>query len=577
MPEDELQQQRLRQQQIEQHTMHEPVLQHQNIQQFAPQQLQQEQQNRQQEQNDYDAFILRLTMPQEIPVSQQTPPPQENMGRKERKERKKAAKKQAAADRAALNKEMTANPRLISFQEVSQLPLFATKESRENWAKTKAPKSNLTLGETLEKVRNGDYSNFENLDLVLRNMVATKALGDLEKDYQPMPDDPEVLCERIKGTGDGVSALLNPALRLGLSLAQRSDGIPPEKQEYYRKLDEAMSTAVMVATLTTKANKDTVKNLAKKENPQLNDDAAGAKADEKILANNAQQIQIAKRLLLMQLSTFSKMTEVVRDGKKTMEGTPWDKSMAVALSHCSRVVLTMPSKTKTKRAGDANSEQAHKRMWSRIFYQANGGNDAQDNSRASSTHSIARRKVSQGGAGPHTSKEKKVLFNFIGQRGMNCAIGGLGNAGVNGQLISNNGSCGHFYSMFKEASTDEHGVMLMGLESDSAGVTNQMGHTHDAHATPEKASSLGGQRTDEVGAKYGGRQCDLTHMTANDIANWMIALENKMREWQNSDAGMAGPEAARAMQMLAGKKITSPADTRWLRDTLGLGPETGGL
>lgn len=124
-------------------------------------------------------------------------------------------------------------------------------------------------------------------------------------------------------------------------------------------------------------------------------------------------------------------------------------------------------------------------------------------------------------------EEKKVSFNFTGQRGMNCAIGGLGNNGVGGELLSNDGSCGHFYSMYKEADAEHYGSMLMGLESDAAGVMNQMGHTHDMFATPEKASSLGAQRTDEEGEKYGGRQCDLTAKSAGEIAYVLIALEKK--------------------------------------------------
>lgn len=68
--------------------------------------------------------------------------------------------------------------------------------------------------------------------------------------------------------------------------------------------------------------------------------------------------------------------------------------------------------------------------------------------------------------------------------------------------------------MYKEGDEEHYGAMLMGMESDAHGVMNQMGHTHDIHATPEKASSFGGQRTDEVGNKYGGRQCDLSKKSA---------------------------------------------------------------
>ena len=218
--------------------------------------------------------------------------------------------------------------------------------------------------------------------------------------------------------------------------------------------------------------------------------------------------------------------------------------MAVALSHCSHVTLTLP---KQDQRSPANEQE---KMW-RSILTTGGENTAQDNSRGSSTHSLERRKIKDGGK----VKEKKVLFNLIGQRGMNCAIGGLGNAGVSGKTLCNDGSCGHFYSMYKEADADHYGAMLMGLESDAYGVTNQMGHTHDIHATGEKASSLGGQRMDEVGDKYGGRQCNLASRSAGEITDWMEKLECAMLYWQSQEGGMSSPDAVLAMKMISGEKM----------------------
>lgn len=127
--------------------------------------------------------------------------------------------------------------------------------------------------------------------------------------------------------------------------------------------------------------------------------------------------------------------------------------------------------------------------------------------------------------------------------------------------------------MYKEADATHYGTMLMGLESDANGVTNQMGHTHDWHATPEKASSLGGQRTDEVGDKYGGRQCLLNEMSAMDITTWMLALEHKMLEWQ-ANGGMGQTEARDVISMLAGKKLDAQQWTR-LRGILGVDDNVG--
>lgn len=270
--------------------------------------------------------------------------------------------------------------------------------------------------------------------------------------------------------------------------------------------------------------------------------------------NKAQQIQIAKRLLLMQMSHFRIYDkEVVEEGKKAAHWwqrdkkpvtkateRAWDKPVAVALSHCSRVALTLPE-------GDGLIENY---MWNSITT-TRGGNPAQDNRRGSSTHNILRRKV--GETAHKTSKEEKVLFNLVGQYGMNCAIGGLGNAGISNKTIMNDGSCGHFYSMHRRGDQNHYGTMLFGLESDANGVTNQMGHTHDWHATAEKASSLGGQRTDEIGNKYSGRQCDLTDFSSEEIWHAMMNLEHAMTAWQENGEDAKLEELARN---LAGVKLS---------------------
>lgn len=79
------------------------------------------------------------------------------------------------------------------------------------------------------------------------------------------------------------------------------------------------------------------------ENP---DEAkANKEARNAIEANEAQQIQMAKRLILMTLSNFKKVTNPPLQPL----ADAWDKSMAVALSHCSRVVLTLSKQEKLHR------------------------------------------------------------------------------------------------------------------------------------------------------------------------------------------------------------------------------------
>lgn len=499
----------------------------------------------------YAQFYQNLKPLPMLPVAQGALAQQNEVSAKERKRQEKQRKKQSKKDfknYKSLNQYMASHPVLLDEASLRQLPVFQTKQGRDKWANEVLPHSELTREQTMKKILDeNDFSNFENLDHVMRNMIASKALAKFTRDYHITRDsDPQQVCAEIQNRTAGVSGLLNPALRLALSLAQRSEGISPEMKNFYRELDEAMSTAVMVATLTSRTDEDMQDEFVGEfeERYEERDDIWDI-ARQRIEEHKAQQIQIAKRLLLMQASNFKKIT-TDKDGNVTE--TDWDKSMAVALSHCSRVVLTMPKQDKS-----TSDEDCQKEMWKAI-YTIGGENIAQDNSRSSSTHSIKRRSVDEQNGAVKT-KEKKVLFNLTGQRGMNCAIGGLLNHGAGTTAIINDGSCGHFYSMYKNADATHYGAMLMGLESDAAYVTNQLGHTHDIHATAEKASSLGGQRIDEVGDKYGGRQCDLTHRSATDITALMLALERKMLEWQSQDGGLTNGEAYETMQLLAGKKM----------------------
>ena len=548
LQQDQLHQERMRQEQqqvqeqAQQQMHHEPV-----------EQQQQAQAQQQQVTTAYERLFQNISPLTQMPVAQGQAveaPAQTKAQRREQQRLEKQHAKEAKEEYAAYVKQLKESPRLVEEEELQNFRVFQRATSREKWEKETLPHSKLTREETLRQILDdGDYSNFENLDHVMRNVVASKALRQFLNDYniEGGHADPAEICQQIKASGAGVSALLNPGLRLGLSLAQRSDGFSDEIKDFFRKLDEQMSTEVMVATLTTQADQGRVvayySGVGSTQNMHAVEDANRA-----IEENKAQQIQIAKRLLLMQLSDFSKVTTDAQ-GNEHME--EWDRSMAVAFSHCSRIVLTMPKTGEYSGTADEQQE-----MW-RSIMTIGGENTAQDNGRASSTHSIERRSVSsEDGADPLTSKEKKMLFNFVGQRGMNCAIGGLGNAGVSGKTILNNGSCGHFYSMYKEGDEENYGAMLMGLESDAHGVMNQMGHTHDIHATPEKASSLGGQRTDEVGNKYGGRQCDLSKRSAKTITQWMTALERKMLEWQSQPEGMSGEAAKQVMRLIAGQKIS---------------------
>ncbi len=482
---------------------------------------------------NYDAFLQRFApVPENVRLPQTAPADQESLGRKERK-RQKAELNELGKKRTLLNAE--------DMQKISENKVFTNEKMRADWEKSKYRQSEIGNAETMQQIARGDYSNFENVQPVLKNVVASKALLTFKGEHPEVATDAdfdaEAFVKQLKVTdGKGIPELMNPALRLGFSLARNTPGIPEVEKENYRRLDEAMSTELMVETLIHRTDVGAYRERLKSE-CKVPEPEAEAVARQETEAAKAQQIEIAKRLLLMQLSDFK-----VYD--KAGNSSDWTAPVAVALSHCRRVVLTMPKEAQ----GQRGAEQG---MWNSIFHSENNA-AAMDQHRTASTHSIERRKVGKTG---RTKEIKKKLGNFIGQRGMNCAIGGIGNDGISGKMIRNNGSCGHFYSMYKESTGDAYGAVLFGLESDSAGVVNQMGHKHNAKATAEAASSLGGQRVDEIGADYGGRQCDLTHLTPQEIQGWMEALERKMTAWNNAADG-GGTEREQMMRTLAGKKLS---------------------
>jgi hypothetical protein len=65
----------------------------------------------------------------------------------------------------------------------------------------------------------------------------------------------------------------------------------------------------------------------------------------------------------------------------------------------------------------------------------------------------------------------------------------------------------------------------------------KLGHTH-GFGNGEHASSFGGQRVDEIGDKYGGRVCDLSEFTPQEITSWLLQLETYMRRAMSEGTDM---------------------------------------
>ncbi len=359
----------------------------------------------------------------------------------------------------------------------------------------------ITQKQLLLRVMDGDYSNLQQLDPVLRSIAARNYMEQISLKGKTIQSADDIVNALFKA--GGVSQMMNPLFRIGVSILMnggtlQKGSLKNFNAETWRKVEDLCNQRIMSATIyagpqieQTKENKDM------------------------IMANVNAQIFIAKTLLACHLGRLTQK-DTLKDDKgkvKDVKRKDWEGGVATAFAHCSRVAFTLPGDKATmeKMTG------------------ADGGLKAGFKTRTAATHKISRKKK---GSADSELVEKKSIGHFFGQRGMNVAIGGLGNEGVagrNGEIrkLKNDGSCGHVYMHVDESSRSKHTGLLVGFESDAPGVINMTGHKHGL-GNPEFASSFGGMRTDEIGDKYGGRIVDLSGMKKKTFETAMDMLEQKM-------------------------------------------------
>ncbi len=331
----------------------------------------------------------------------------------------------------------------------------------------------------------GDCSMLEKLDPVLRNRAATLYMARFVNLYGEN-FTPEAIVASMKQNPEYVKEMLNPLLRAGISLFIHSTVVEEAVVEKYRKLDALFNQEIMVATLTK--NKSTVP-----------DDFTETEKWKNI---RSQQFMI-KSLLAAHVGQLTEKNHNINAPER-----PWQGPVANAFAHCSRVVYTLPGT-------QDYSETATTEVVSSLV------GLAPFKKRFGATHNLQLKRRD----GTKEAKEKKSFTPF-NQQGMNVAIGGLGNVGIPGpggevRQLRNDGSCGHLYMHLEKGDKEKNPGMLIGFESDAFMVRNQQGHRHDIFATAEKASSFGGQRVDEIGDKYGGREVDLSQVSEKGFTQLM--------------------------------------------------------
>lgn len=403
-----------------------------------------------------------------------------------------------------------------------------------------------TQGELLEKAKRQDYSRLEQLEPALRHMLATEFMQENKALFTgDAKADAKTLETRFPG------GLMNPLLRLGISLGMRQClGEGQQTGEYYKNLDAWMNCKIMQNTLAPFKHAEQVGNTF-------------SQAD---VDRNAQsQLFIAKTMLMCHMGSFV-LRNTNKDTKEKIDGD-WQGPVANAFSHCSRVGIVLPG----MQDGSYTKEGEQKIVNS--YTGGNGGLDAGFFVRGGATHTLFRKSKEK--ALIKTGFKELKFFSPRHQRGMNVAVGGLGNSGITGadgteRMLKNDGSCGHIYMHLEEGDSTNYTSMLVGFESDSYQKTNQLGHTH-GFGNGEFASSFGGQRVDEIGDKYGGRNLDLTGIPETVFRNVMQRFETNYTQLQR-DAVANNQEAIHRLetmnQMLCGERMTLEALQSFIRNMI---------
>ena len=367
----------------------------------------------------------------------------------------------------------------------------------------------------------GDFSKFEKLPHLLRNYLGALELKKFREKF-----DGEPSLDRIDVREYLENNSMNAALRAGISAEKNAN----KTREFAKALDSYMNHILMKRTMAP-----ITEEAKSKLSLQLNDEAQVTAVIDR---NKASQLVIAKTMLLAQLGKYD-----VIDKNGLSSGL--DVPVYETLVHGGRTNFVLP--------GGANSGSVID-----AFMGQNGGADAGIEKRTAATHSVKLRSFSQNGIVKSESKELRTYspFKVFGnQYGMNIAVGGIGAEGPNQKIITGNGESGHMY-MRAEAGDSKHcGSLLIGIEGSAPNADSYLGNTHGISAKSAKQSAFLADKS-IVGKKIGGRQIDLSGISAEYLANILDQFSQKYSELQeNANTEEGREKLSNLNDMLMGKRM----------------------
>lgn len=362
-------------------------------------------------------------------------------------------------------------------------------------------------------INGNDYRSFEELPHLLRNYIGALELAKLRDKFG---DDFSLENEEVRQYLD--ENLMNAALRAGISAEKNHEST----KERAIALDTYMNKGLMKNTMmpTSEFNRIVLADYHNEE-----------QVDRMIEQNMARQLVMAKAMLLAQLGKYD-----VINKNGLSQGL--DVPVYETLVHGNRTNFVLPSGDGSQAVLDA-------------FMGPNGGADAGIEKRTAATHSVKLRSIAPSGMLRSDSKEERTysLFKVFGhQYGMNIAVGGIGLKGPDKKVITGTGEAGHMY-MRAEAGDEKHcGSLLIGIEGSEPGKSNYLGNSHGILAKSAKQSAFLADKS-IVGKKIGGRQVDLSGISAEDLASLLNEFSEKYSALQRDAKGLEKIEKINDMLM----------------------------
>ena len=370
----------------------------------------------------------------------------------------------------------------------------------------------------------GDYSKFEKLPLLLRNFLGASEIVQFHNTcgINPSLDDQKVRDYLI-------SKDTNPAFRAGITALKNSSDAA--ERSFANAADRFLSNSMMKKTLMPPSEEDVQRFTTR---------VGAEKAPAELEQNLARQRVMAKTFLMAQIGKY----EILKTGK-TKESL--DEQLSETLAHGGRTNFILPNGNDSQRVFDA-------------YLGENGGKAAGVSKRLAATHYASRRELDSNGAIVSESEEEKPAFFKLhkimsSQYGMNIAAGGIGAEGPDQKAIAGRGESGHAYMRMESGDEKHCGSLLFGIEGCEPGTTNALGHVHDFRAKSAKQSAfLAGKGA--VGKKLGGRQIDLSGVSAQELAGILSTFDKKYAELQKGANTPEGRDKLAAINdMLMGKHM----------------------